>query len=55
MNLVLDPFEIADHSVGIQFFCLAEDRYDPIMAVQLLALAFVGEGQPMASRDLHSF
>jgi len=33
VNLVLDPLEIADHSVGIQFFCLAEHRYDPIMAV----------------------
>ena len=51
----LDVGEIGHHAILIQLLRLAIDDNDPVMAVQVLALAFVRQHQVMCRRNLYSF
>ena len=55
VNLILDVLEVAHHAVLVQFLCLAVNRHDPVVAVEVLALAFIGEIQAVTASNLHSF
>lgn len=55
MNLLLDEREVDDHPVLVQLFCLAEDLDDPVVPMQLAALARIGEVEVVAGRNLYSF
>ena len=48
-NLFLDMGKIEDHPIPIQILSPAMNRDDPIMAVNILTLAFVVQTKPMAS------
>ena len=52
---LLDVAEVNDHSLGIQLLGTAIDGDDPIVSMQMLTFAAVGEVKPMCGRNLHSF
>jgi hypothetical protein len=54
-NILLDVGEVRYHAVFVERFALAVDFYNPVMAMQGLALAFVRKVQGMGRRYLESF
>ena len=55
LDALLDEFEVGDHPVLVEFLGFAVDRDGPVMAMQIAALARVGELQMVAGRNHHSF
>ena len=53
MNLLLDMLEVTHHAVGVQFSGLAKHLDMPVMAVEVMAFAGIGEIQAMAGSNLH--
>ena len=51
----LDLRKIGNHTVGIEFFGLAINGYNPVMSVQLFALALITELEVVRSRDCECF
>jgi hypothetical protein len=51
----LDMGEVRNHTVGVQFVRLAIDDDNPVMPVQTLAFALVGEPEIMGGRDFDCF
>ena len=47
-KLLLDEFEVNDHSVLVEFASLAIDRDGPVVTMQLAALAGIGQLQMVA-------
>ena len=47
--------EVDDHAIGIQFFRATVNSDDPVVTVQVLTFAGIGETQAMCCGDLHPF
>ena len=55
MDALLDVREVCYHAVFVEVLGSAVDSDNPVVAVQVLALAFVVEGEPVAPCYLYSF
>ena len=53
--LFFDVTEVDDHAIGIQFFRATVNSDDPVVTVQVLTFAGIGETQAMCCGDLHPF
>ena len=55
LDRLLHMAEVDHHAIGIQLLRLAIDGDDPVMSMQTLAFAGVGEAQLVRCGDLHLF
>lgn len=55
LDRFLDVTEIDNHTVRVECRGLTIDGDDPVVTVQVLALAGIGEAQVVRGRDFHSF
>ena len=53
MDQFLDFLKIDDHAVAVQCFGLAGHIDDPVMSMEMLALAFIVEDQVVGSGHFH--
>lgn len=55
MNKVLDVLKVDYHAVSVEFLCSTKDGNNPVVAMGVFALGFVGKVQPMTPGYFHAF